>query len=56
MIEKATFTYFPFGKGFEKKIKTVVDQGIKQVEALKVLKPEENQEPESTGGRFPKKI
>ena len=34
---------------------TVVDQGIKQVEALKVLKPEENQEPESTEGRFPKK-
>ena len=56
VIEQATFTYFPFGKGFEKKKKkTVVDQGIKQVEALKVLKPEENQEPESTEGRFPKK-
>ena len=56
VIEQATFTYFPFGKGFEKKKqKTVVDQGIKEVEALKVLKPEENQEPESTEGRFPKK-
>ena len=32
----------PLGKAFEKQMKTNEDQGIKQVEALKVLKPEEN--------------
>ena len=31
-------------------------QGIKQVEALKALKPEENQELESIEGLFPKKV
>ena len=39
----------------EKQIKTIEDQGIKQVEALKALKPEGNQEPESIQGLFPKK-
>ena len=42
IIEQAQFTYFPHGKAFEKQIKTIEDQGIKQVEALKALKPEEN--------------
>ena len=29
----------PLGKAFEKQIKTIKDEGIKQVEALKALKP-----------------
>ena len=38
IIEQANFTYSPLGKAFEKQIKTIEDQGIKQVEALKSLK------------------
>ena len=34
--------------------KTIEYQGIKQVEALKVLKPEGNRELETIGGIFPK--
>ena len=30
------FTYSPLGKAFEKQTKTIKDQGIKQVEALKL--------------------
>ena len=44
IIEEAKFTYSPLGKAFEKQIKTIEDQRIKQVEALKALKPEKNQE------------
>ena len=40
IIEQAKSTYSPLGKTFEKQIKTIEDQGIKQVEALKGLKPE----------------
>ena len=36
MIEQATFSYSPSRKTLEK---TIEDQGRKQVEALKVLKP-----------------
>ena len=36
IIEQAKFTYSPLGKAFEKKIKTIEDQGEKQVEALKI--------------------
>ena len=50
------FTYSPLSKAFEKQLKTVEDQGIKQVEALKALKPEENIELELTEGPFPKNI
>ena len=39
IIEQARFTYSPLGKAFEKQIKTIEDQGKKQVEALKVLEP-----------------
>ena len=39
IIEQAKFTYSPLGKAFEKQIKTIEDQGNKQVEALKILKP-----------------
>ena len=38
MIEQAKFTYSPLGKAFEKQIKTIEDQGEKQIEALKILK------------------
>ena len=39
IIEQAKFTYSPLGKVFGKQIKTIEEQGKKQVEALKVLKP-----------------
>ena len=41
IIEQAKFTYSPLGKTLEKQIKTVADQGTKQVEALKALKSDE---------------
>ena len=41
IIEQAKFTYSRLGKTFEKQIKTIEDQGIKQVEALKALQTEE---------------
>ena len=41
-------------KHLKKKIKTTEDQGIKQVEALKALKPVENKELVITEGIFPK--
>ena len=34
IIEQAKFTYSPLGKAFEKQIKTIKDQGIKQVKAI----------------------
>ena len=40
-IEQTKFTYSPLGKAFEKQIKTIKDQGEKQAEALKDLKPKE---------------
>ena len=33
-MEQAKFTYFPLNKTFEKQIKTIEEQGKKQVEAL----------------------
>ena len=44
IIEQAKFSYSPLGKAFGKQIKAIEDQGIKQVEALKALKSEENKE------------
>ena len=41
IIEQAKFIYSPLGKAFEKQIKTIEDQGPKQVDALKDLKPKE---------------
>ena len=38
IIEQARFTYSPLGKAFEKQIKTIEDQGQKQVDALNTLK------------------
>ena len=41
IIEKARFTYSPLGKTFEKQIKTIEDQGQKQVDALENFKSKE---------------
>ena len=41
ITEQAKFTYFPLGKAFEKQIKTIEDQGKKQIDTLKTLKPKE---------------
>ena len=38
MIDQAKFTYSPLGKVFEKQVKTIEDQGRKQVKALEDLK------------------
>ena len=42
IIEQAKFTYSPLGKAFEKQIKTIEDQGKKQVDALKAIKDGSN--------------
>ena len=34
IIQQAKFTYSPFGKAFEKQIKTIEDQGKNQVKAI----------------------
>ena len=34
IIQQAKFTYSPLGKAFEKQIKTIEDQGKKQVKAI----------------------
>ena len=44
IIEQAKFTYSPLSKAFEKQIKKIKDQGMKQVEALIVLKSDENKQ------------
>ena len=41
IIEQTKFTYSPLRKAFEKQIKTIENQGQKQVDALKDLKPKE---------------
>ena len=38
ILEQVKFTYLPLGKGFEKQIKTIGDQGKKQVDVSKGLK------------------
>ena len=53
-IEQANFTYSPLDEANQ--IKTLENQGIKQVEALKTVKPEENQKLESTERIFPKEM
>ena len=56
-IEQTKFTYSPLGKAFEKQIKTIEEQGQKQINTLEVLKPEENKEEiKSVEGLFPKGI
>ena len=34
MIKQAKFTYSPLGKAFEKQIRTIEDQGEKQIKAI----------------------
>ena len=41
LIEQAKFTYSSLGKAFEKQIKTIKDQGQKQVDTFKSLKTKE---------------
>ena len=41
IIERARFTYSPLGKALEKQVKTIEDQGKKQIEALENLKLKE---------------
>ena len=43
IIEQTKFTYSPLGKAFEKQIKTIEDQGEKQIDALKDLKQAKEQ-------------
>ena len=38
IIEQTEFTYSPLGRAFDKQIKTIEDQGKKQVDALNTLK------------------
>ena len=45
IIEQAKFTYSPLGKAFKKQIKTIENQGKKQVDALENLKPEKEAKP-----------
>ena len=42
IIEQAKFTYSALGKAFEKQIKTIKDQGEKQVMASNTLKSDDN--------------
>ena len=51
VTEQAKLTYSPSGKAFEKQIKTIEDQGEKQIEALENLKSKE--QTESIEGIFP---
>ena len=41
IIQQAKFTYSPLRKAFEKQTKTIEDQGKKQVDIFKTLKPKE---------------
>ena len=45
IIQQAKFTYSPLGKALEKQIKTIKDQGEKQVVALKSLKDSDKKLP-----------
>ena len=55
-IEQANVISSPLSKVFEKQIKMIEDQVIKQDEDLKALKPAENLEIKSVEGLFPKKM
>ena len=52
IIQQAKFIYSPLCKAFEKQVKTIKDQGVKQVETLIALKPEQNKELKSIEGFF----
>ena len=42
IIEQARFIYSPLGKAFNKQIKTIEDQGEKQVKAVNTLKSDDD--------------
>ena len=44
IIQQRKFTYSPLGKAFDKQIKTIKDQGKRQVDALNTLKPNDKLE------------
>ena len=48
IIEQSKFTYSLLGKAFEKQIKTIEDQGKKQVDALKDLKNNKQKQAKAT--------
>ena len=52
LIEKGKFSYCLLGKAFEKQTKTIEEQRKRQVEALEVLDPENNQKLKSIEGVF----
>ena len=52
IIEQAKFTYSPLGKAFEKQIKTVIDQGKKQIDALADIKPKEIKPRETKSNKY----
>ena len=54
VIEQAKFTYSILGKAFGKQVKTIGDEGIRQVEALKL--EENKQDIKSIDGIFPKEM
>ena len=45
IIEQAKFPYSPLGKALDKQIKTIENQGKKQIDALESLKPKEETKP-----------
>ena len=45
IIEQTKFIYSPLGNAFDKQIKTIQDQGKKQVDAIENLKPTEEIKP-----------
>ena len=52
IIEQAKFTYSPLRKAFEKQIKTIGDQGKKQIDALADLKPKEMKRRETKPNKY----
>ena len=53
MIEQAKFINSPLGKAFKKQIKTIEDQGKKQVKALEDLKSKLKSKSKSIDRIFP---
>ena len=48
MIQQAKFSHSPLGKAFEKQIKTIEDQGKKQIDALRDLKDSKKKQNKKT--------
>ena len=52
IIEQAKFTYSPLGKAFEKQMKTIEDQGKKEIDVLADLKPKETKPRETKLNKY----